>query len=296
MATEAKSIERMNNQQLKRRIELNQQARFGLQNATVSQLNIIFMLCRRLDLDPLEDITLMHGHPWYTINGTLKMMRRHREYAGFQQWPLKEDEKVAGGWQKSDIVWATTIRTRSWGEITQWGKVTQDEVREGQSQKTPIGSNPVEMAQKRSAQHCIRAAFGHEAAPDEAEMEQLLAEEIASRNDPVKVAQHAAKYDQIFGEDEPRPQPALPVVPRGVSVAEDVAARAAQLEADVTADSDIEEGDEWPGTALSRAWQRNKQLSEEAHKQKIRPRTLSGRASLEEIEAANSELETLLNN
>lgn len=279
------AIERASSAQLKQRIELNRKARFGLETATPDQLNVIFFLAQRMDLDPLTDITLMHGHPWYTINGTLRMMRRHPEYAGFRQWPLNPEDKVIGGWASDDIVWATEIRTRSWGPIVQWGKVTQAEVQEAlaaadrsNKRAAPIAYNPVEIAQKRSAQHAIRAAFGQDAAPDEQEMERLLAEEIAVRKDPVKQAQDTERYDQVFGTDEQWDQAADRARPLPAPEAE-------EPEADVVEPEEVER---------ARAWSRNRQLTEVAARLKVKAPTLSVRATTAEIEAANDALDEQL--
>lgn len=277
---------RLSNAQLKQRIQLNQAAKFGLETASTEQLNGIFFLCQRMDLDPLTDITLMHGHPWFTINGTFRMMRRHPEYAGFRQWPLGSEDKVTGGWSETDIVWATEIRTKSWGAIVQWGKVTKEEVDEalgqaGRSGKraAPIAYNPVEIAQKRSAQHAIRAAFGQDAAPDEVEMETLIAEEIAARKDPVKQAQDTARYDEIIGNDEKWDQ--------GADVPKQLPSPAAEPE---------DEGDEVSeeDARLAAAWARNRQLSQVANSLKLRPPTLPNRAPVEQIEAANDALDAQL--
>ena len=247
---------------LKRRIQLNQKAQFGLQTATPQQLNIIYLLCQRLDLDPLTDLTIIHGRPWLTIDGCLRLMRRHPEYAGFRQWPLAVEDKLQGGWAEDDIVWATEIRTKAWGEIVQWGKVTQAEVMEGQRTRAPIGQHPVEMAQKRSAQRAIRAAFGHDAAPDEAEMEQLIVEEIETRSDPATTQRLAATYDAVYGDQDAEPDPSPP------------------------------EPD--PDQAAARAWDRNRKLTALAERLKVKAPVLGVGLSAEEIESANDELEAQL--
>lgn len=283
--TDPKAIDKARSQQLQQRIDLNRKAKFGLQNAPPELLNIIFLICKRLDLDPLTDITMMHGHPWFTIDGTLRMMRRHEEYAGFKQWPLSKDDKLTGGWQETDIVWATEIRTKSWGDIVQWGKVTRAEIEEGEQKKTPIGQHPVEMAQKRSAQHAIRAAFGHDAAPDESQIEQLLVEEIAMRSTPEEQRRAAKRYDEVYGSEEQLPPP--PALPPE---------RVAEVEQALDEQLDEDEADEPDSQAvlLSRAWEVNRQLHEVAARLRLRPRVLSVRATLDEIEQANKELDEQL--
>lgn len=326
-----KAIDKERSTALKQRIDLNRKARFGLQDATSEQLNIIFLICRHLDLDPLEDITILHGHPFYTINGTFRMMRRHPEYAGFKQWPLSQADKEAGGWEPTDIVWATEINTKSWGPIVQWGKVTQEELAEGQRRKTPLGTYAVEMAQKRSAQRAIRAAFGHEAAPDEQQIEQMMAEEIAKRQDPVRVKQLSDRYEQIYGgedewakpkqlpqEAEPEPQPVVtqcPLCPdtftgtydehlstsprHKVREEPEDFGRARRLEEQLSAEAEADAQVDPAGIEehrLSLAWQRNRALVAQAGKLKLRPRTLRNTATRAEVEGANKQLEEQIAN
>ena len=296
-----KAIDKERSQALKQRMELNRKARFGLQDATPEQLNIIYLICRHLDLDPLEDITLMHGHPWYTVHGTFRMMRRHPEYAGFRQWPLAADDKLIGGWAETDIVWATEIRTKSWGPIVQWGKVTREEIQQGEQRKTPIATNYVEMAQKRSAQHAIRAAFGHEAAPDEQQIEQMMAEEIARRQDPERIKQLSDKYEQIYGGEDDwskaKPLPPEPVTAYPASdeneADTDPEPVAKQLEQQVEADAQTDS----KGTVqhlLSLAWQRHRLLQHEAIRLRLRPRVLRNSSTLAEVSKANHEIEQLI--
>jgi len=301
------TMERYSDNQLKQRIELNRSAKFGLQSATPEQLNVVFMLARRYQLDPLTDITLFQGTPWYTINAALRVMRRHPEYAGFRQWPLNEQDKVDGGWNKDDIVWATEVRTKSWGNIVQWGKVTRAEVEQAfsraersEKQAAPIALHPVEIAQKRSAQHAIRAAFGYEAAPDEEEIQQIVAEEMARRADPERRKQLAAKHQEIFERFEPKDDDAarVEVWDRERPTPEEAAAAAraaAQIEADVVADAEVDEPDaNTDALQLSNAWQRNRRLTDMATQLNVKARTLNVRASLAEIQAANDALEQAL--
>lgn len=250
---------------VRQRMELNQQARFGLETASAEQLNVIYLISRRMNLDPLTDVTLSHGHVWFTVHGCLRIMRRHPEYAGFEQKPLGKDDKLIGGWAEDDIVWATTIRTKQWGSITQWGKVTHEEVIEGLAKKTPIGKHPVEMAQKRSAQHCIRAAFGYDAAPDEGELEQLIAEEIAARQNPEVVRRQATRYDEIF-----KP--------------EDQDWRAQSGEGEPAA------GSTGPTAGPSDTWAENSRLSVEAEALGIRAPVLRNDTPLDQVEVANQQL------
>jgi hypothetical protein len=207
--TEGAALVPLTDKQLKQRIELNKAARFGLQDASAAQLNVIFVLCKRWKLDPVTDITLLYGMPWVTIDGHLRTMRRHPEYRGFKQRPLSTDEKKAWGYAPDDLVVESTIHTASWGDITQWGKVTRAEVDEAARKKAPLGVHPVEIAQKRSLARAQRAAFGLDTPTDE-DIAQEMAAELEQRNNPERIEASALEYDRVFApfieEDRPQPQ------------------------------------------------------------------------------------------
>jgi len=284
-------LARLSDKQLKARIELNRDARYGLESATREQLNIIFILCRRWQLDPVTDVTLYQGHPWVTLDGWCRVIRRHPEWTTLRQFPVKKDDKLDWGYNEDDIVVATVIGTRSHGEITGYGKVTKAEVGEALSRASgkgnrpaPIAMHPVEMATKRSLARTARIALGLDI-PDESVVEQEISEEIALRNDPVKLKADAATYDRIFGGGEDQPQLPVAAPPRPpIAPVED------------EDDDEPEEEDETPETseeeiALGQAWQTNRSLSNVAANMKLKPRTLSNRATLHEITAANETLE-----
>jgi len=287
MTDNKRAIEKRSESWLKQRIEMNRAARFGLQDATAEQLNIIYILCRRWRLDPVTDITLYQGQPWIKLEGHLRLMREHPDYQGFSQRPLTPAEKVLWGYADDDIVVETTIRTAHWGEITQWGKVTRAEINEAVSRadrdnkrSAPVGLHPVEIAQKRSVARTHRAAFGQDA-PDEAQIEQEIAEEMLRRNDPKRVAALAERYDEIYPADEPlafaaAPPPTPEVPPKN---AEGITGS--------------------PGTSASAGaapqaaggWQRNRELMAEAYDLGLRLRELPSTATPAEIELRNRNLE-----
>lgn len=255
--------------ELKRRMEMNQGARFGLETATRDQLNVIFILCKRWRLDPITDITLFEGKPWITIDGYLRLAREHPEYLGHEQRPLSEAEKQDGGWP-AGIVWATTIRTRSWGDITQWGKVTEAEIAEAQGRSkssgkraAPVGVHPVEIAQKRSFARAYRYALGLDM-PTEEEIEAEITAEIAERTNPEKVKADAAAYDRAMDAFSAEP-PAL------------------QAPDEEPTHEVLEERDLTP-------WERNRMLTVQAENMGLRPKTLAVSTPEEAITAYNDEL------
>lgn len=193
----------LSDKQIRTRMELAQRS-FGLQGANQTQLNIVYLLCQRWDLDPLTDITLFEGRPFVTIDGRLRLLRRHPEYRGYKCRPLSKDEKLAWGYEPDDIVVECVVRTSTWGDIEARGKVTAIEVREARERaerngkrSAPIGVHPVEIAEKRAIARAERAAFGQDTMPDEDEAVTIIEE----RNDSVKVARDAAAYDRIYGSD-----------------------------------------------------------------------------------------------
>lgn len=207
VTTETALSRQFSSEDLKRRIELNRQVRFGLEQASPAQLNMIYILCQRWRLDPMTDITLYQGRTWITLDGHLRKMREHPDYLGYNQRPLTQQEKADGGWAKDDIVWETTVRTARHGAITQWGKVTKAEVEEAQSaargsgrRSAPLGLHPVEIAQKRSLARAHRFAFGMDL-PDEEELEREVTEELERRADPERNRMLVDQYDRIYGRE-----------------------------------------------------------------------------------------------
>jgi len=193
----------LSEKQLRTRIELAQRS-FGLQGANQTQLNVVYLLCQRWDLDPLTDITLFEGQPFVTIDGRLRLLRRHPEYRGYQCRPLSVDEKQAWGYDTADIVVECLIRTTTWGEISARGKVAAVEVQVARDRaersgkrSAPIGVHPVEIAEKRAIARAERAAFGQDQVLDEEEALTIIEE----RNEPAKLARDAAAYDRIYGSD-----------------------------------------------------------------------------------------------
>lgn len=179
-------------QQIQTRIKAASQPGFGLDKATRAQLNMIYLLAKHYDVDPAVDITLYRDRPWFTIDGRIRLMKRHPQYAGYKTRPLSQQEKEAWGYKVDDLVVECTIRTRDWGEIAARGKVSGAE----QRSNAPTGSHPSEMAEKRAIARASRLAFGQDV-PDEDEAGYVMEE----RNAPAKVAADARRYDEIFGED-----------------------------------------------------------------------------------------------
>lgn len=208
--TESKSIERMSDTRLNQRIDMNRDAQFGLEKATPEQLNVIFVLCKYLKLDPLTDMTLYQGHPWITLDGELRLLHRHPEYVTHRQWPLTEQEKLDGGWHKDDVVWATEVLKANGHTVVQWGKITRDEIDRGREKHTPHGMHSVEICQKRSLARARKFAFGGEEQLDQTQITEMLAAETALRGDPERTKALAGKYVQIFGRDDDDESPLEP--------------------------------------------------------------------------------------
>jgi hypothetical protein len=209
---------------IKTRMKLNQQAGYGLEKASPAQLNIVFLLCQRYQLDPVSDLTLFEGRPFITIDGRLRLLRRHPDYRGYACRPLLKDEKVAWGFEPEDIVVECVIRTATWGEISARGRVAATEVegareraRQSGRKAAPIGTHPVEIAEKRAIARAERAAFGQEAVLDDEEIEEATHVVIAERNDPARVAAGAAAYDRIIAPnyDDDLPDERAEVQPAG---------------------------------------------------------------------------------
>lgn len=192
----------LSDDQLKRRLQLSRGAGYGLQQATPAQLEVVFLLCQRYKLDPLTDLTLYEGRPWITIDGRVRLMRRHPEYRGYDCQPLTAAQKEAWGYEADDIVVECTVRTTTWGDIKARGKVSRAEFEGKQPRSNPVAKvHPVEMAEKRAIARAERAAFGQDAVLDEEDAEiQIIEQE--QRNTPERRAALAAKHDSIWGADE----------------------------------------------------------------------------------------------
>jgi RecT family len=178
---------------IKRRIEAARAPGFGLDKASQAQLNIIFLLAQRYDLDVVTDITLFQGKPWVTLDGRLRMLRRHPDFRGVRTRPLDAETKKSWGYADDDLVVEATVLTRRWGEVVARGKVSAEEMR----RNTPTGTHPTEMAEKRAIARAARLAFGQEV-PDEDE----AAIQIIERTRPDVVRANAQRYDEIFGKED----------------------------------------------------------------------------------------------
>jgi hypothetical protein len=159
---------------------------------------------------PGDDVTLYDGKPWITIDGRVKLMRRHKdEYRGHAMRPLSADEKADWGWAKEDIVIETTVRTVTYGEIKGYGRVSAEEAQgvdvKGVRHNPVARNNPVEMAMKRSLARAERFAFGTDALVDDEELEETARVVIEERNNPEFVARNAQRYNEIFSDDDDGP-------------------------------------------------------------------------------------------
>lgn len=194
--------------QIQTRIEAAKAPGFGLERATSGQLNMIYLLAKHYDVDPAVDITLYRDRPWFTIDGRVRLMKRHPQYRGYQCRPIPASEKEAWGYKSDDLVIECSIRTKDWGEIKARGKVSGSEMK----QNAPTGTHPSEMAEKRAIARASRMAFGQDV-PDEDDAGFIIEE----RNDPERNRVLAAKYDEVYGRDDDGSafadqQPAAPVV------------------------------------------------------------------------------------
>lgn len=206
MTDAALAVRDYSDSQIKQRITLNQKAGYGLEKATAAQLNIVFLLCQRYDLDPVEDLTLYEGRPWITVSGRLRLLRRHPEYRGFDCRPLSKDEKEAWGYAVDDIVVEATVRTERWGDIRARGKVSAAEMQAARSRAqesgrraAPIAIHPVEIAEKRAIGRAERAAFGQDAILDEDQVDEAIRTVVTERNDPERIKRNSAEYDRTIG-------------------------------------------------------------------------------------------------
>jgi hypothetical protein len=185
--------EGLSDTQLRARLKLARSSGFSLDGATDDQLHMVYLVSQRYALDPLTHVGLYHGSPWYTLDGRIHMARRHPQFRGLTTRPLSKDEKEAWGYKPDDLVVECTMHTKDWGDISARAKVTAAE----RMMRTPTGSHPQEMAEKRAIARASRLAFGLEI-PDETDAEAADEE----RNDPQKVAANGARYTEIFGADE----------------------------------------------------------------------------------------------
>jgi len=180
----------LTDQQLRRRLQVAHSKGFGLESATNEQLEQVYLLCQRYRLDPELHLTLFRGRPWVTIDGRVELAKRNPDYLDFVCRPLSKDEKDAWDYARDDLVVECTIRCRSGATFQANGKVTAAE-RKGQ---TPAATHPQEMAVKRAFARTARLAFGQSAYLDEDDLEQDV--------DPKEQARLAARYDEIFVENE----------------------------------------------------------------------------------------------
>lgn len=195
----------LTDKQILQRIELNKKSGWGLEKGSAAQLNMVFLYCQKLRILPGDDVTLYEGKPWLTIDGRVKLMRRHAEYMGYSTRPLPADEKELWGYDAADVVIQCDIRTRTWGVISARGKVTRNEIEGRQQRGNPVAKiHWVELAEKRAIGRCERMAFGADAALDDEEVAEEVRMHVEERTDPARVALNAARYDQVFGTEEER--------------------------------------------------------------------------------------------
>src|SRR5215467_1788372 len=208
------AIERSNGeysmQSLERRIRLNRESGWGLEKGTPAQLNLLALFCQKHHLLPGDDVTLYDAKPWITVDGRVKLMRRHPAYIAHRQRPLSRDDKIEWGYEPSDIVIVTTVKLLSHGspeEIEAHGRVSSAELdgkpvfeRQRLNPLARRGVQPVEMAMKRSLARAERFAFGTESLVDDEELEDAARTVIEERNDPEKVKRNSDRYQEIFEE------------------------------------------------------------------------------------------------
>lgn len=189
--------------QIRLRIQLNKKSGWGLEKGTDSQLHQIFVVCQKFGLLPGDDLTLYEGKPWITIDGRVKLMRRHPSYAGYSTRPLSKAEKVEWGYAEDDIVIECAVRTVAWGVITARGKVTRAEIEGRQMRGNPVAKlHPVEMAEKRAISRAERLAFGADAVLEDEEVEHIVTEVAEQQADPERTRMLAAQQSAIFGSDD----------------------------------------------------------------------------------------------
>ena len=201
MATDTRDIVRrtLSPKEIQQLIELRRAGKFGFEGLSDAALNAVYLVCRALDLRPGDEVIGYQGQPYINARGTMTLVRRNKEYRGFSQRPLDDEEKQLWGYLPTDLVIATTIRTLTWGEIEQHGKVSRDEIQRGA--KLPVGTSPVEMAMKRSLMRAAQVAFGWDAVPTE---ETVLEGkyEIKRMEQSARAEQYAKLDRQFAGEPE----------------------------------------------------------------------------------------------
>jgi hypothetical protein len=189
-----------------RELDTVQKAGFGM-TIQPGQREALLLLARRWQLDPGLDLQVYQGRPWITIDGRVKMARRHPQFAGLSTRPLPAAEKIAWAYPEEDIVVEATIHTRSWGDISARGRVraAELEMKKDQRGPTPVQSYPSEMAEKRAIARASRLAFGQEV-PDDEEWERLV---DAANTEASDVERDAARYkrmtDEWFADEFPSP-------------------------------------------------------------------------------------------
>lgn len=201
----AMAVRTLTDVQIQQRMKLNAAARFGLQDATPAQLNVVFLLAQRWGLDPVMELTLYEGRPFITLDGRLQLARRNPDYRGYRTRALSRSEREDWGYEPEDIVVECTVLTHEHGEITERGCVRRAEIEsarkrssESGKRSAPVGIYGPEIAEARAIKRATRAAFGQDI-PDEDEALQVIQEQ---RNDPVRQAALAAKYEEIYPPDE----------------------------------------------------------------------------------------------
>ncbi len=211
-STNALATREWSDQQLQQRMKANVAARFGLQDATPSQLNIVFLLAKRWALDPINEITLYEGRPFITLDGRLQLMRRNPDYRGYRTRALSATEKVGWGYEADDLAVECTVLTKEHGEITARGCVRRAEIdgargraKESGKKSAPVGIYAPEIAEKRAIARASRAAFGQDV-PDEDEAGYIIEEQRS----PERVALGAAEFDRVFGSEDDRDTAADP--------------------------------------------------------------------------------------
>jgi hypothetical protein len=185
--------------QIRQRMELNAQARFGLQDATPAQLNIIYMVARRWALDPINELTLFEGRPFITLDGRLQLARRNPDYRGYKTRPLSRQEKEDWGYEPDDVVVECTVLTHTHGEITERGCVRRGEIdgararsKDSGKRAAPVGIYGPEIAEARAIKRATRAAFGQDI-PDEDDISMVIEE----RDSPERQKALVDIYDRI---------------------------------------------------------------------------------------------------
>jgi hypothetical protein len=190
--------------QIKQRMELNAKSRFGLQEATPAQLNMIFLCAQKWRLDPITELTLYEGQPFIKLEGRLTLMRRHPDYHTFRCKPLKADERLDYGYESEDVVIECTIVTREHGEISERGCVRRAEIdaarkraAESGRKPAPVGIYAPEIAEARAIKRASRAAFGQDI-PDEDDPDEIARIVVQERADPERIARNSETYSRIY--------------------------------------------------------------------------------------------------